>query len=85
MLEGVSVLSGRDGWRRASAAFGEESASFLAMHSEADEDHLPKAFAAVAGLPEQLQGVIRSNCRNSFALFRAMLRDVVARATRDAT
>lgn len=84
MLEGLSVLSGPEGCARASAAFGERAATFLKMHSDADEDHLPKAFAAVAALPAPLQAAVRTNCRNSFDLFRAVLRDIVARSAHEA-
>jgi hypothetical protein len=80
VLEGMSVLCGREGWKRASTAFGEKAASFLKMHSIADEDHLPKAFAAVTALPAPLQVAVRTNCRNSLELYRAILRDVIARS-----
>jgi hypothetical protein len=84
VLEGMSVLCGREGWKRASAAFGEKAASFLRMHSDADENHLPKAFAAVTALPAPLQAGVRINCRNSLDLFRAILRDVIARSAHEA-
>jgi hypothetical protein len=82
-LEGVSVLCGSEGLKRASAAFGSDAASFLKMHAGADEDHLPKAFAVVATLPSELQRLVKTNCRNSAELFRAILRAIVDRSGRD--
>ncbi len=84
LLEGVSVLCGRSGFERAREAFGERGASFLKMHSDADEDHLPKAFATVAGLPAELQATIKTNCQRSAELFRATLRAILERSAQGA-
>ncbi|WP_394823374.1 iron-containing redox enzyme family protein [Pendulispora albinea] len=83
LLEGVSVLCGREGLERASAAFGEHAVSFLKMHSNADEDHLPKAFATLATLPAELQSLVQTNCKNSAELLRATLRAILARSAQD--
>jgi Iron-containing redox enzyme len=80
MLEGLSVLYGHEGLAIAEKAHGVDATRFLKMHANADEDHLPKAFAAVASFPPFLQDAARVNCARSIEYFRMMLREIVARS-----
>jgi len=50
-LEGFAVRHGGEVYSRCRKAHGDRACAFLKVHSEEDDDHLTKAFEAVAELP----------------------------------
>lgn len=57
-------------------AFGPKCASFLKLHAEEDEDHIEKALAMIATVPERERAWVLENLAQTTYAYRALLVDI---------
>ncbi len=58
-------------------AFGPKCAAFLKVHAEEDEDHIEKALAMIATVPDRERSFVLENLEQTTHAYRALLAEIV--------
>ncbi|MET0284528.1 MAG: iron-containing redox enzyme family protein [Polyangiales bacterium] len=78
-LEAFGPAYGRPIVQTVTDAFGPKCAAFLKVHTEEDEDHIEKALAMIATVPERERAWVLENMEQTTYAYRALLEDIARR------
>jgi hypothetical protein len=80
-LEVTVAQHGRACYEKVRAAHGAKCASFFKVHVEDDPDHVEKAMAALEGLSEAEETMIRQSIEQTGFLYCSIIRQILERST----
>jgi thiaminase len=76
-LEALGPAYGRPIVKAVTEAFGPKCAAFLKVHTEEDEDHIEKALAMIALVPERERAWVLENLEQTTYAYRSLLAEIL--------
>ncbi len=78
LLEGLAVSVGGGVYQKVREAHGEKASSFIRVHVDADEDHLPKAFQTISKYDSDILNKINNALSSTANFYKLSLQDIIA-------